>query len=219
MRIAVLGGSFNPLHIGHAMLADSVINELGYDKVIFVPAYNPPHKTLSQNIPAEHRLKMVELFCATDKKHFIAEACEIKRQGISYTVDTLKYLTQKYQSKLEGKLAFIMGDEVASEFYKWKDPDVISSLADLIITHRYPDESYIKDNSHKNNPTGDYTGEYPLAFDPANFKYPCVYLKDPLLPVSSTDIRTRVAEKKSFKYLLPSVIYEYILKHNLYREL
>ncbi|MCQ2591970.1 MAG: nicotinate (nicotinamide) nucleotide adenylyltransferase [Treponema sp.] len=217
MKIAVLGGSFNPFHIGHAMLADRLVDELHYDKVLIVPACNPPHKKLSAQIDAEHRLAMIQAFCESEKRGcFIPESCEIDRGGTSYTCDTLEHLTQKYKDKLEGKLAFVMGDEVAAEFHKWKNPEKVSELADLIITRRYPEINILKETQFHNNPSGSYNGDFKEAFDLNAFKYPCIYLEEPLLPVSSTEIRTRIAENKSFKYLVPGAVYDYILNHKLY---
>ena len=109
MKIAVFGGTFNPLHVGHAMLADTIIRELGFDKVLFVPTYAPPHKEISKILPPQVRMQMIEAFCKSEGSgHFELEPCEIERGGISYTSDTLEYLTKKYQGQLEQKLAFVM---------------------------------------------------------------------------------------------------------------
>lgn len=222
MKIAVLGGSFNPFHIGHAMLADTVIKELHYDKVLIVPAFKAPHKNSCDGIKSvtpEQRFSMVKAFCDSQENPiFVAEDCEIKREGISYTCDTLEFLTQKYKDQLDGKLAFIMGDEVAAEFEKWKNPDKVAFYADFIITHRYPEASVIENRIHTNQPSLNYKGDFKVQFNKDDFKYPFVYLKDPLMPVSSTEIRNRIREGKSFKYLVPSAIYEYIVKHGIYRE-
>lgn len=218
MKIAVLGGSFNPCHIGHAMLADTIVKELGYDKVLFVPAYKPPHKLLNAEISPEDRLAMLQEFCKSEGDgHFEVESCEIDRQGISYTCDTLEYLTEKYKDSLEGKLAFIMGDEVASDFHKWRNPDKISELADLIITHRYPDVAALESNLFENTPTGEFQRDFKIKFDKSLFKYPCIYLDKPLLPVSSTEIRKRIGEKSSYRYLVPKAIYEFIERRGLYK--
>ncbi len=230
MKIAVFGGSFNPLHIGHAMLADTIITELGYDKVLFVPTYITPHKVCGGKVTAEQRLELVRAFCASVPGGcFETETCEFDRGGVSYTSDTLEFLTKKYEGKLEGKLAFVMGDEVAAEFDKWRNPQKVSDLADLIIVHRYPDVGALEkalygnqnpasDGSYKNKPAGDYKGDFAVQFDKDNFAYPHIYIENPMLPVSSTDIRGRISGGKSFKYLVPSAVYDYIEKNGLYRE-
>ena len=221
MKIAVLGGSFNPLHIGHAMLADTVVKECGYDKIIFVPTFMPPHKIISSGITPLQRLEMLVEFCKADGDgHFEVDSCEIDRGGISYSSDTLEYLTEKYKAVLEGKLAFIMGNEVAAEFDKWHKPERIVELADLIIARRYPDINTLEAGIQKvhNKTRGSYKGDFAVQFELENFKYPCTLLDKPLLPVSSTEIRQRLAEGRSFKYLVPQSVYEYIITNNLYQD-
>ena len=219
MKLAVFGGTFNPLHIGHAMLADTIITELGYDKILFVPTFITPHKKYTGNVTSDQRLEMVRAFCASEGNgHFETETCEFDRGGVSYTSDTLEFLTNKYKDQLEGKLAFVMGDEVAAEFDKWRNPEKVSALADLIIVHRYPDIGAIEQTLYKNTPSGDYKGDFAVKFDPDAFKYPHIYIENPMLPVSSTDIRGRISEGKSFRYLVPPAVYEYIREHGLYKE-
>ena len=217
MRIAVFGGSFNPLHNGHAMLADTIIKELHYDKVLFVPTFIPPHKIVNESIAAEHRLGMIKAFChSVPDNVFVAEDCEIRRGGVSYTFDTLTFLAEKYKNLLDGKLSFVMGDEVAAEFHKWKNPDGIAQIADFIITHRYHDAGVLESKLVKNIPGKDYAGDFKARFDEKKFGYPCLYLKEPMLPVSSTQIRGRILENRSFKYLIPPAVYDYIKEHKLY---
>ena len=223
MKIAVFGGSFNPLHIGHAMLADTIITELGYDKVLFVPTFITPHKVLGGTVTSQQRLEMVQAFCASIADgRFEAETCEFDRGGVSYTSDTLEFLTNKYSGQLDGKLAFVMGDEVAAEFDKWRNPQKVSDLADLIIVHRYPDIGalekvlYTPENSVQNKPSGNYRGDFAVKFDRDNFAYPHIYIENPMLPVSSTEIRTRIAAGKSYRYLVPQAVYEYIKENGLY---
>ena len=217
MKVAVFGGTFNPLHVGHAMLADTIVTELGFDKVLFVPTYQPPHKDFAKIVSAEHRMKMIADFCkAEGSGRFELEPCEIERGGISYTSDTLEFLTKKYEGKLSQKLAFVMGDEVAAEFHKWRNPEKVSALADLIIVHRYPDVKALEASLYDNKPTGDYKGDFSVKFDLANFKFPNIYIETPMLPVSSTDIRRRISEGKSFRYLVPPAVFDYIIENNLY---
>ena len=230
MKLAVFGGTFNPLHIGHAMLADTIIKELGYDKVLFVPTCVSPHKVISSSVTVEHRLAMVRAFCeSVPGGVFEVEPCEIERGGVSYTSDTLRFLTEKYKDKIDGKLAFIMGDEVAAEFEKWKNPQAIVELADLIVVHRYPDIKVLEkllsgagdddcQTVYENKPTGNYKGDFAVRFDLQNFQFPCTFIENPMLPVSSTDIRRRIDEGKSYRYLVPQAVYEYIEENGLYRK-
>ena len=222
MKIAVLGGSFNPFHIGHAMVADSVIRELGYDRVIFIPTFIPPHKEFAScGVSAEDRLCMIQAFCGAegDNSPFLCDSCEIDRGGISYTCDTLAYIIDKYREHIDGKPGLIMGEEIAAEFHKWKNPDKIAEMADFIIVPRLPDYSRADSDvsQHANRPSGDYTGDFSVAFNSKDFGYHYKIISEPVVSVSSTDIRNRIANGKSYKYLVPSAVFEYIEGKKLYR--
>lgn len=220
MKIAILGGSFNPLHIGHAMIADIMIKDMGYDKVLFIPTCIPPHKEIHSGISTKQRLEMVKKFCdSVTGNIFEVEPCEIERGGVSYTVDTLRYIVEKYKDKLEGKPALLMGQEIAAEFSKWKEPDEIVKLADIVIVPRIPDYVKEKDTEFHNAPVGHYKGDFNSEFNKEEFKYPCTVLDTKVLPVSSTSIRTKIAGNKSFKYLVPQPVFEYICDNGLYKNL
>ena len=217
MKIAVLGGTFNPFHIGHAMLAETVIKELGYDKILFVPACIPPHKEIQEGADSFQRLEMVKAFCQSENSfYYEVEDCEIQRGGLSYTCDTLIFLSKKYEGKLEGKIGLIMGEEIAAEFDKWKNPEKILELADLIIVPRKPDYSAFDNQNKKNEPRGTYLGDFKTKFDKNTFKYPFIPLKENIIELSSTEIRRKIREGKSYKYLVPSAVFDYIEKANLY---
>ena len=159
MKIAILGGSFNPIHIGHCMLADSVVKDLGYDKVLFVPTNLPPHKMLNNAPSAQDRFNMVRAFCDTNSR-FDAESCEIDRGGVSYTFDTLQFVLKKYASSLTGKIGLIMGQEVAAEFDKWHNCEEIIKISDLIIAKRYQSNNFIDTKMFENGKRNSYTGEF-----------------------------------------------------------
>lgn len=246
MKLALLGGSFNPLHIGHCMLAETVARELGYDRILFVPVYNPPHKEMNNAVSAEDRLKMVEAFCASSvvredegfcqvenlssncgeiagtnctgkgSQIFFAEDCEIRRKGVSYTYDTIQYVIEKYGNELEGKPAFILGQESAAQFYKWHRAEEIAKLCDLIIARRHPDNNGVDVKAFENKSLGSYTIEFVGDDFEKDFKYPHIMLSNPILPVSSTEIRSRIAGKKAFRYLVPEAVFHYIIENKLY---
>lgn len=217
MKLAVIGGSFNPLHIGHAMLADTMIKEKGYDKVLFIPTCIPPHKEISSGVSTEHRVGMVKSFCESVPGNiFECETCEVDRGGVSYTVDTLGFVIKKYGSILEGKPALLMGSEIAAEFHKWHKAELVAELADITIVPRYPDVLYGK-TEKKNQPSGNYEGDFKVEFNADTVGYNYVMLENPMIPVSSTEIRTRVSLNKSFEYLVPKAVYDYIVKNGLYR--
>jgi len=224
MKIAVLGGSFNPVHIGHLSLADAVCNELGYDKVLFIPTATPPHKKLCADFAnAEDRFNMLKEAIADDER-FIADRCELDRGGVSYTYDTLLELYERYKDELVGKIGFIMGSDLIAGFHLWHNAEQIARIADLILASRQTGVlNAAKEHTsvEENTPIGDY-GKYANLSDEEkeairqNFSYPHILLSTPLLPVSSTDIRIGVAKKGCFRYLVPNGVYWYIIKNKLY---
>lgn len=221
MKIAVFGGTFNPLHVGHAMLAETVVRELGYEKLLFVPTFIPPHKQAGGLVSAQHRLEMIERFCSfsadSEKQHFFAESCEIERGGISYTSETLQFIAEKYKDELDGdRLAFVMGQEVAAQFYKWKNPEQVSALADLLIASRVPEKNGVETAGTENKPIGLYTEDYADQSYVENFPYPHKFVGNPIFPVSSTEIRARIANGKAWRYLVPEPVFQYIISNSLY---
>jgi nicotinate (nicotinamide) nucleotide adenylyltransferase len=214
VKIALLGGTFNPLHIGHAMLAETAVKELGYDTVLIIPAFIPPHKIPSGSVSAEDRLGMVRAFCERSDA-FTAEPCEITRRGVSYTYDTLEYVCGKYADVIEGKPAIIIGQETAAEFGKWYRAPDVARLADIVIACRGRTGNG-GDEGFKNEPSGTYTGDFAPGEAGAGFPYPCTMLDNPELPVSSTEIRARIAQGKSWRYLVPESVFQYIIERKLY---
>ena len=195
MRLAVLGGSYNPIHIGHLMLADAVALRYGYDTVAFVPAFLSPFKDGHSGCTAEDRLAMVKLAIA-DNPAFYCEPCEIRRQGVSYTIDTLKFLKKKFP-QCEGKIGLIIGDDLLEGFSGWREAEYIPDYADIIVGNRIIDR---------------YSTEQAASAG----KVPHLRVDNALLPVSSSGIRAAIQEKKSWRYLVPSGVYSYIKEHKLY---
>jgi len=190
VRIAVLGGSFNPVHIGHLALADAVHVTLGYDRVLLVPANIPPHKEMAAGATTQGRLEMLTL--ATAGVDWLeTEECEISRGSLSYTIDTLEYLSGKYSSILEGKLGLVIGEDLVDGFMKWKNPEAIASIADIVVARR----------------PGSVKSSFPL---------PHVQLVNQLIPISSSEIRACIREGKSWRYLVPDPVYRYIVEHTFY---
>lgn len=195
MRLAVLGGSYNPIHIGHLMLADAVALRYGYDTVAFVPAFLSPFKDGHSGCTAEDRLAMVKLAIA-DNPAFYCEPCEIQRQGVSYTIDTLKFLKKKFP-ECEGKIGLIIGDDLLEGFSGWREAEHIPDYADIIVGNRIIDR-------------------YSTIQASSAGKVPHLRVDNALLPVSSSGIRAAIKEKKSWRYLVPSAVYSYIKEHKLY---
>ena len=188
MRIGILGGTFNPIHTGHLILAEETREKIGLEKVIFVPAYLPPHKDDSDIVQAEHRLTMVKL-AIRGNPDFEVSDLEIKRDGRSYTIDTLKELKVIYPRE---ELYFIIGSDLLEYLDEWKDLDEIIKLVKFIVATR---PGYALD------------------------KIPSRITTIPIraVDISGFEIRKAIRENKSFRYLVPQAVYDYIKKERLYR--
>lgn len=220
MKIAVLGGTFNPLHNGHVMIAREACERLGYDRVLFVPAFLPPHKRVSSKETAFDRLEMVEAFCKEEGSgRFLCEPCEIEREGVSYTCDTLEYISEKYKNEIKGKPAFILGEEAAAEFHKWRNPERIAETADLIVARRKPGDLISGLSQNKANvPSGNFTGDFSASFNPETFGYPFIELQNPEMRLSSSEIRVLIENGGDWEKLVPKAVAEYIKQKKLYME-
>ncbi|MDR3122411.1 MAG: nicotinate (nicotinamide) nucleotide adenylyltransferase [Treponema sp.] len=174
MKFAILGGSFNPVHIGHLLLADTAITELGYDRIILVPAHASPFKPGAEGASPKDRLDMLIASIPADSRLTIDD-CEIRREGVSFTIDTVKDIIERYRP--EGKPGLILGDDLARDFHKWRSADEIAALADIIIAHR-------------------------LSAENIPFLYPCQQLDNKILELSSGDVRDRIANGGAWTYLV-----------------
>lgn len=190
MKLAILGGSFNPVHLGHLSLAHDVHSLLGYDRILLIPANIPPHKEMEAGASSGDRLEMLRL--AVRGIPFLeVDDSEISRGGISYTIDTLLHLETQYGVLLEGKVGLIIGEDLLEGFSSWKNADSIAARSDIIVAHR--------------------PGSLPFSF-----AFPCVRLQNSLVSVSSSEIRSALASSKSIRSLVPDAVYGYIEEHQLY---
>lgn len=192
MKIAILGGTFDPPHLGHLILADTVLKELNYDKVIFIPSKIPPHKNISGEVSNEARLNMLKLSIEDDKR-FLFDDYELKSEGISYSIKTLNYIYKNYS--IDGKIALIIGADLIKNFHKWKEPKKLSNLADIVAVNREDNENLFKENIEK---------------------YNIKIIIAPRIDISSTLIRERIKKNKAFKYFLKYKVYNYIISNKLY---
>ncbi len=203
MKLAILGGSFNPVHIGHITLAETVYKELAYDKIAVVPAFISPFKAELKSLDAQDRLNMINL-AIKDYPYMYCETYEIEKEGISYTAKTISYLYKKFsvrnsnefKEKIEGKIGLIIGEDLAATLPAWKNAEKIINSTDIIIGRREVLSGIKKD----------------LKNLPFFYKE----LKNKLQPVSSTEIRFAILNKKEFKHFLPESVYEYIITKGLY---
>jgi nicotinate-nucleotide adenylyltransferase len=201
LRYGVLGGTFDPPHVAHLVIAQEAVAAVGLDRIYFVPAGQPPHK-LGRRISApEHRLAMLQRAIAGNAR-FVASTTELDRPGPSYTVDTLHLLRAEWGQDPE--LHFILGWDMLLDLPHWRDPaGIVSAATRLIALHR---PGYDSDGA-------------PLAHVMEllpELAPKLIRLAVPQLDISATVLRTRVASSLPIRYLVPDTVVEYILEHGLY---
>lgn len=198
LRIGILGGTFNPIHIGHLILAESAYELFHLDKVMIMPSCNPPHKEVHSLVSAKQRMKMTEL-AIRGNHHLELSSMEMDRQGITYTFETLQQL-KALQPDTE--YYFIMGADSLFSFDTWKHPEIICQCSILLAAARED-----MDRKKLQKQIEILTKQY-------NAKI-CI-LDSPRINISSQEIRKRVLEKKSIKYFVNSDVECYIYKNHLY---
>ena len=186
-RIGILGGTFNPPHIGHLLMAEQVGNQLDLDEVWFMPTAKPPHAPGKTTIASQHRLKMLQL-AIKDNPRFKIQPYEINRGGKNFTVDTMAYFVEEYP---ECDFYFIIGADSANDLSTWRQIDRLVSLVQFVGVRR-PGQA------------------------PYNNQYPILWVDSPMVDLSSTEIRLRVYLEQSIKYQVPDLVAEYIYEHKLY---
>lgn len=194
-RLGIFGGVFNPVHLAHLIMAEDIRQQMHLDKVIFIPSANPPHKNHADLIDARSRLEMVNL-AIKDNEYFESSDIEIQNaeQSKNYTVNTLLGLREKYKDE-NVKLYLIIGMDNLIQLHTWKDPGKLFMLSEVIVMNR---PGYL---------ISDVKNEYAkqVLFVPA-----------PDINISATDIRHKIREKKSIKYLVSDSVEKYIKEHKLY---
>ncbi|MDR0644631.1 MAG: nicotinate (nicotinamide) nucleotide adenylyltransferase [Treponema sp.] len=216
MKLAILGGSFNPPHIGHLALASAVI-PLGYERVIFVPAFESPFKQGAVGANPRDRLDMLAASIPTDTRLTVDDS-EIRREGVSYTADTLNDIARRYYP--DGKLGLIIGEDLAQDLPKWHKYEEIRQKAEIIIARRFIpslDENIKLEKYEENNGTKDKIS-YSSAtkFNVDKFQYPHRILENAVIPISSAMIREKIAKNEPWKYLVPQGARVIIEERGLY---
>jgi nicotinate-nucleotide adenylyltransferase len=195
MKIGLYGGTFDPPHNAHLKLADWVQKELEIDIVYFIPAAIHAFKKNSDLSPPLLRLKMVEN-AITGYSKFRASRIEIDRPETSYTVNTVQNFRQ-FENLPDCELFYIMGYDNLAEFHRWKDPDIILNLAEIIVIRRSVEEEKEIDDK---------------IADKVRF------LDSPIIDLSSTDIRNMIKSGKDISYLIPSSVLGVVNEYELYRD-
>lgn len=190
-KVGIFGGTFDPIHLGHLITAQSVREIRELDKIIFIPAYISPHKSDVKTSSPEDRLNMIKL-AIEGVSFFDYSEIEINKGGVSYTVDTLRQLKPKFD-----KLECIIGYDNIFSFHDWKDPDEILKLAKVIVLKR------------KSSQPAPFEDKYVREAE---------FVQTRGIEISATDIRERVKNKMPINYLVPPNVMEYIYNHKLYTD-
>ncbi|MDP1847732.1 MAG: nicotinate-nucleotide adenylyltransferase [Solirubrobacteraceae bacterium] len=197
-RIGILGGSFNPPHLAHLVCASEAAAQLGLERVLLTPVAKPPHKDAERDPGPQERLELCRLAVAGDERLGVCDL-EVRRGGSSYTVDTLRAL---HAQTPEDDLTFIVGGDIALGLPSWREPETVLELASLAVAER---EGTVQE---------DVAERLRMSFPDAP---PPVFFDMPRLDISSSQIRRRVAEGRSIRYLVPEPVAEHIARGRLYR--
>ncbi len=192
MKLGLMGGTFNPIHIGHLKIASKVLDIFDLKKVIFIPSGNPPHKNRGEIIDASHRLKMIKL-AVSNYKRFEVSDIEIKRKGESYTLDTIRQIKETYGGETD--IYFIAGTDSALDLPNWKDPLKILSLSHFVAVER---------------------PGFSLKRIDEKYRKRIITVGGISIDMSSSDIRKRIKEGRPIKSLIPKDVEEYIRENRLY---
>ena len=203
----MFGGSFNPIHFGHLLVADDIAETLGLDRVLFVPAAVPPHKPVSELAPAVHRFAMTRLAVAEHPRFEVSDV-ELRRSGPSYTVDTLEALRPR------GDLHLIIGSETFLDLLSWHEPRRLPGLARLVVVPR---------SGNAFDPTAPAAQKVLAELALGPFTRPgedgrAVLTEAASLPISGSDLRKRARTGRSLAYRMPAAVVAYIREHGLYRD-
>jgi nicotinate-nucleotide adenylyltransferase len=194
IKIGLLGGSFDPIHNGHLKLANWVRNKFSLNRIIFIPAAVPPHKQNVKLTESEHRYRMVQIAIENYPDFEISDV-ELKRDGVSYTIDSIFYFEKMYKLNKDN-IFLIIGADSLLDFHNWKDPEKIIENCQIVVLPR-PDVNL---NNVK-----------------PKYKRQAIILQSPLIDISATDIRRRIREGETITQIVPPAVEHYIYEHNLYK--
>ncbi|MDD4690825.1 MAG: nicotinate-nucleotide adenylyltransferase [Eubacterium aggregans] len=199
-KIGLLGGSFNPIHTGHLLLAESARWEYQLDKVLFIPTGNNPFKRSNQEISRQARMDMVALAIASNP-YFEASDIEMNREGKSYTIDTINALEAIYG---DVEFYFITGADIMFEITRWREAEALLRRVTFVTSCR-PGYSHKKLDRR-------------IAQLKADYNTRILKLLSSEMDIASSNIRSRIKKGQSIKYLIPEAVEHYILDHRLYQE-
>jgi nicotinate-nucleotide adenylyltransferase len=196
-RIAILGGTFNPVHHGHLIMAEQALWQFDLDQILWMPAGDPPHKPLAPGASTTDRLEMVKLAIA-DHERFACSELEIHRQGRSYTIETLRSLIQEHP---DTQWYWIIGVDALRDLPQWHQAEELARICRWIVAPRVD------------------AGDAPQVLRAVAEKLPlrAELLEAPTLTLSSTYLRQQIQKGGSIRYLVPAAVEQYIRQHQLYR--
>ena len=198
MRLGLLGGTFDPVHYGHLLLAEQCREQCALDEVWFLPSHRPPHKTGAAISPGTARVEMLE-FATAGHSRFVVSRLELERGGTTFTVDTLEQLKEEDPDR---ELFFLIGGDSLHDLPTWREPARIAQLATIVAVNR------------GDRPLPD-AGTLEATLGPA-IASRIRLATMPGIDLSATDIRRRVREGRSIRYMTPRAVEMYIYEHNLY---
>ena len=197
-KIGIMGGTFNPIHNGHLFLAEYAYEQIGLDTILFIPSRRPPHKASLEVASADDRRRMTEL-AIQDNPHFELSAMELEREGMSFTADTLKELTDKHP---DTEYYFIIGADSLLQLTEWKNPQVVFDLCTMVAAGRnHLPKAHMEQQVKRLHET---------------YGASIILLDMPTIDISSAEIRERIVAGKSIRYYVPEPVRSYIKEHGLY---
>ena len=199
MSIGLMGGTFNPIHIAHLIIAEWIKDEWNLEKIVFIPAGNPPHKSRNDLLKSDIRYNLVEIAISSNNLFEISDF-EIIKKETSYTIDTISYFRNKEPDK---KLFFIIGADTLFQLEKWRGFKDLAKMVEFITYSRWGyNKLQIENRIQKLN---------------HNFGFRIYYSNGPEIQISSSNIRDRLKEGLSIKYMVPELVIEEIQKKGLYK--
>ncbi|MDW5595650.1 nicotinate-nucleotide adenylyltransferase [Conexibacter stalactiti] len=198
MRVGILGGTFNPPHLAHLVCAQEAHAQLGLDRIVLMPAGEPPHKQLSAGDPSPDTRYELCLAAVRSDERFVVSRAELDRPGRSYTVDTLRLLRERDP---QDELTFIVGGDMAASLPSWREPEAVLGLATLAVAER----------------VGAKREAIERELAPLAGAGRVTFFDMPRIDVSSSLVRERVAAARPIRYLVPDAVAEAIDRNGLYR--
>ncbi len=207
MRLGIFGGSFDPIHYGHLILAEQCREQAQLDTILFIPAATSPLKERGPTANDKQRIEMLGLALAGHTE-FEISTVEIERGGTSYTVDTLRQISANYS---DVELFLLMGEDSLDSFFRWKDPQQICQLSTPLVVRRPGTQN------GSANEQADLSGLEKFMDDQSFHAAREMAIRSRMIDISSTDIRERTGDQKSIRYLLPRAVEKYIQTNQLYK--